>query len=198
MHLLFSKCTSHTLYLWNISIIILVVRKASVLFLGEIIMWSCHFKKLSAGTPHSPTVLQYRGLFMVGKGTVSRGAVLLVRKIQWEARADLRPQACNSTPINYHKTRMLSEELQMQGFTKITARLSNLLFPNCSFHQESLFIGVPNPTLIISQELSACIVYHCNALYGWHCVLSAWSPRYLSWNYKKDIFEYQYDQRTFL
>lgn len=84
-------------------------------------------------TPRNWTALQCRGLFMVRKGTMSCGVLLLMRKIHWEARADLRPQPCNSTSINYHKTRALSKEPQMQGFTKITARLSKPLFPNCPF-----------------------------------------------------------------
>lgn len=62
-----------------------------------------------------------------------------MRNIQREARADLRPQACNSIPINYHKTRALSEETQMQSFAKITARLSTPLFSNFPFEQESLY-----------------------------------------------------------
>lgn len=80
-----------------------------------------------------------RLLFMVRKVTASCGAFLLMRKIHREAGADLRPHACNSTSINYHKTGALSEEPQMQGFAKITARLSNSLFPNCPFffYQES-------------------------------------------------------------
>lgn len=58
----------------------------------------------------------------------------------WRLRsANLSTWACNSTSINYHKPRVLSEEPQIQGSSKIASPSSSPLFSTCPFHQESQY-----------------------------------------------------------
>lgn len=84
---------------------------------------------------------------LCGEGAMSCGALLPMRKIQWEAGGDLRPLAFNSTFINYHKTRHSLRSPRCRVSLKLQL-VYQILYFQTVLSSRNPNIGALNPPLI--------------------------------------------------